>query len=437
MALGGMSRFYTKSAQVSELALRQARGHPSGRLACQNTFSCYNLIGELANQMARSPEKFAQILTEAIYKIRIQESRTVKKTLGIVQDELGYALGREGGSSVEYWRKGHIPADTEDVEQLARELVKRCGLNRTELEQFLVSAGHPASERLVDELFSSSPLEEFAPFIVGPPITHPRQFFGRERELKRVFSLLRRFPLQNVAVVGLHRSGKTSFLHYVERITQAVPTELRPGQRTDWLPQSDNYQWVFVDFQNSQMRNKERLLQYLLTRLNMPVPDPCELNSFIDVVSQYLQAPTVILMDEIGAGLASPELDQSFWWSLRSLGSNYTNGKLAFILTAHELPALLAQEHDKPSPFFNIFGHTLKLGPLSDEAARELIASSPRPFSPADTEWILAQSGRWPVLLQILGNTCLTALEEGQTSSAWREEGLRNLLPFQYLLETG
>ena len=28
-----------------------------------------------------------------------------------------------------------------------------------------------------------------APFIVGPPILHPRNFFGREREIKRIFDL--------------------------------------------------------------------------------------------------------------------------------------------------------------------------------------------------------------------------------------------------------
>jgi hypothetical protein len=83
--------------------------------------------------MIRSPEKFAQLLTEAIYKIQAQESKTVKKTLGIVQDELGYALGREGGSPVEYWRKGHIPASIDDIEGLGRELVKRGGLDQAEL----------------------------------------------------------------------------------------------------------------------------------------------------------------------------------------------------------------------------------------------------------------------------------------------------------------
>jgi hypothetical protein len=154
----------------------------------------------------------------------------------------------------------------------------------------------------------------------------------------------------------------------------------------------------------------------------------------MDLVSEHLPRPTIVLMDEIGAGLASPELDQQFWWSLRSLGSNYTEGKLAFVLTAHETPALLAHEYGKPSPFFNIFGHTITLGPLTDSEARELIANSPEPFAPDEVEWMLDQSGRWPALLQILADTCLTALEAGHTGHGWREEGLRRMEPFKYLL---
>ena len=39
-----------------------------------------------------------------------------------------------------------------------------------------------------------------APFTAGPPIAHPRSFFGRDRELKRIFGLWRRFPLQNAVI---------------------------------------------------------------------------------------------------------------------------------------------------------------------------------------------------------------------------------------------
>ena len=379
--------------------------------------------------MVNSPQKFARLLTTAVHTIRLRQT----KTIGMVQDELGYALGRDGGSCIEYWRKGHIPAALTDLENLARELVEREGLNPDELQQFLASAGHPQPARLTADLYP--PPQNFAPFVVGPPIIHPRQFFGRDRELKRIFGLWQRFPLQNVAVIGLPRSGKTSLLRYLVSITQIPSEQLRPGQRHDWLSQAECYQWVMVDFQDARMGHQESLLRYLLTGLKLPPPDPCTLETFMDTVSRHLQTPAIILMDEIGAGLASPELDQQFWWSLRALGSNYSEGKIGFVLTAHEAPAFLARELGKPSPFFNIFGHTLTLGPLDEAAARELLACSPRPFAPAEIEWILTQSGCWPVLLQILGDTYLAALEDSQRGSTWREEGLRRIAPWQYLLE--
>jgi hypothetical protein len=103
-------------------------------------------------------------------------------------------------------------------------------------------------------------------------------------------------------------------------------------------------------------------------------------------------------------------------------------------LTAHEAPDLLAHEYGKPSPFFNIFGHTVNLGPFTEAEARALIASSPRPFSEDDMAWIISQSECWPALLQILCDTCLSALTEGQPGPAWRSTGLRRLEPFSYLL---
>src|SRR4029079_694800 len=107
--------------------------------------------------------------------------------------------------------------------------------------------------------------------------------------------------------------------------------------------------------------------------------------------------------------------------------------RLGFVLTSQQAPAQQAREYEKPSPFFNIF-QRMDLGPLTADAARELVESSPRPFAAADVEWILEQSGCWPALVQILCSGHLEALELGLTDSAWREEGLRHLAPYQYLL---
>lgn len=274
-------------------------------------------------------------------------------------------------------------------------------------------------------------------FITGNSITHPRYFFGRQKELKRLFDLLKRRPLQNAAIIGKRRSGKTSLLQYLKNIT-TTPTELlRPSQKCDWLSHPENYCWIFVDFQDARRQNREGLLGYILECLKMPMPNPCDLDRFMDVVSSNLDRPTVILLDEIGVGLQRcPELDDGFWESLRSLATNQTNGNLGFVLATPESPIELARNTGHTSPFFNIFGYTTTLGAMTETEARELIASSPMPFPAEDVEWILNKSERWPLLLQILCRERLFSLEEGESGDDWREEGLQQLQPFADLLST-
>jgi hypothetical protein len=212
------------------------------------------------------------------------------------------------------------------------------------------------------------------------------------------------------------------------------PAGLRANQSTDWLPQPDRYRWVFVDFQDVRLRSRAGLLRHILTGLALNIPAPCDLPDFMDVVSTELQGPAIILMDEIGTALTSSELDEELWWSFRSLGTNQTAGNLAFLLTAHEKPWFLAEEQGISSPFFNIFGHTFQLGPLQEAAALELIASSPYAFDPADIDWILAESQRWPALLQILCHVRLTALEFDEVGDGWQVEGKRQIESYAHLL---
>lgn len=89
-----------------------------------------------------------------------------------------------------------------------------------------------------------------------------------------------------------------------------------------------------------------------------------------------------------------PELDFTFWESLRALATTQAAGNVAFVLAASVPPDQLASRSGMGSPFFNIFGYTVRLRPLLEREARALIASAPLPFAPADVEWMLSESGR-------------------------------------------
>ena len=169
---------------------------------------------------------------------------------------------------------------------------------------------------------------------------------------------------------------------------------LRPGQRTDWLLEPERYHWIFVDFLDPRLGSREVLLRYLLACLRRPASIPCDLERFLGVMSDALCTPTVILLDEIGVALQRcPELDNAFWDGLRFLAT-HVEGNLAFVLAARESPVQLAHDSGQSSPFFNIFGYTVTLGPLTETEARALLSSAPIPFSPTDVDWILAHSER-------------------------------------------
>ncbi len=357
--------------------------------------------------MARS----LKVAPEYIEKVKSALQRNGYSSQQALATETGYSL-----STVKYFLNGK-PVDRLNFVELSEKLG---------LDWQAIAYKEPNPQPLQ--------AKDSSPFITGPTIIHPRHFFGRQRELKRLFDLLKRHPLQNAAIIGKRRSGKTSLLHYLKNITTTPPAQLRPGQKSDWLTHPERYCWIFVDFQDSRMGSQERLLSYILECLKMKVPTPCELDDFMDVVSENLQTPTVILLDEIGVGLQRcPELDDGFWESLRSLATNSTGGNLAFVLATHESPIDLARHTGHSSPFFNIFGYTATLGALTENEARELIASSPIPFPDEDVAWILEQSECWPLLLQILCRERLFSLEDGEIGD-WREEGLRQMKPFTHLL---
>jgi hypothetical protein len=337
------------------------------------------------------------------------------------------------------WRNGEVkrPNEWDQVTACADVL----GLTHAKRVEFLAAAGCPYNQAIAD---STEPqenvidenldiIEENSPAIpiINIPINHPRKFFGRERELNRIFGRWQHRPLHNVAIIGQRRSGITSLLHYLKNIHKT--TQVREGQRQDWLPTGT--QFVFVDFQAAGMCEQEPLLCYLLEELNIPVPEPCNLSHFTKVMRRELQQPTVILMDRIDVGLQSPQLNYQFWWAIRALVTNYTNGNLGLLVASPQLPTEVMPTggENQPSPFLNIIAEIVKLGPLIENEARELLKHTPQPFAEADVEWILENSGRWPALLQILCDVRLRALNEGEKGEDWKKEGLARIENDRYL----
>jgi hypothetical protein len=270
-------------------------------------------------------------------------------------------------------------------------------------------------------------------FVCGPAVTHPAAFFGRARPLERIFNLWERDPFQHALLTGGKRSGKTSLLRYVQSIHGASGEELRPGQKSSWLPDASRYRFVFLDFQDPRLRDPQLLLRCIAAGLGLPQPPDANLAHFFDLLRDRLSEPAVILMDEIEAGLS---VDSEFWAGLRMLGAGPRGVRLGFLITLQPGSAELIRQAPAVARFLDIFGHEIDLGPFERSEALELIQSSPIPFADDDVEWILRASRLYPGALQILCDSRLSGLQNGDAdSTGWRDGAWRRVERFFPLIE--
>jgi transcriptional regulator with XRE-family HTH domain len=395
-----------KSLNISEDIVKKTPNTRAYAVACANALGLKPIDQEQFVAAAGFPA-FGVLFNKYINKTGFTVVKLANKS-GIARTNLNKwkEVRREGGNP---------PNKSENVEQLAKIL----HLNQIETNDFLEAAGF-------------APQKALSPCVVGLPIQNISQFFGREHELKGIADLWNRFPLQNIAVIGSKGVGKSSLLNYLLNLQNTVTEDLRPNQRNDWFANLRKPRWAKLDFNNALIWSKQGFFRNLLKRLNISISSENDgLQYFIDILEQHLDVPTFILLDNVDVGLSSPELDISFWSSLRSLSEE--NENLAFMITLPKVPELEAKIYGKPSDFFNIFGQVIKLEPLLEEEARELLyfgadqAQLSVPCKEEDIVWILEQSGRWPILLQILCDCRFQALRDGKSEAVWKKECLERI----------
>lgn len=178
--------------------------------------------------------RFAELLTEAVHTIRRRQG----KPIAVIQDELTYALGRDSGNPVEYWRKGNIPASQSDLLTLSRELVKRGGLNQEWMEQFWGCTDFLGLAELVGELFSESEQTTLLP---------QRPFFDLIGRASQVDEILTRLQSERsspfVAVDGMGGIGKTALIYQV--VTESL--EDRLFDRAIWIADEHDDRFLASD----------------------------------------------------------------------------------------------------------------------------------------------------------------------------------------------
>src|SRR5258708_177034 len=95
------------------------------------------------------------------------------------------------------------------------------------------------------------------PYLNRVAIKEPAQFFGRTREVAKIFSRLGASRPQSIAVVGERRIGKSSLLYFINH----------PEVRARHLDRPEAYAFAFIDLQQKRRLSLTEFFKELLALL--------------------------------------------------------------------------------------------------------------------------------------------------------------------------
>lgn len=192
------------------------------------------------------------------------------------------------------------------------------------------------------------------PYVVGPPIKLPNDFFGRAGQAAQFFDTLAGPQAQCVSVLGLRRAGKTSFLQHVSH----------PQVMAAHLPDPNRYVMIYVDISACRTSNDfyTRVYQKLLNALPRTAagadrsrPATADVYGVESLLYEFGGRRVVFLMDEFDQ-LRTADYGDDFMVELRALAGVW-DYELAYVTASYWDLYRLGKFVGLPptSPFYNIF----------------------------------------------------------------------------------
>jgi serine/threonine protein kinase len=251
------------------------------------------------------------------------------------------------------------------------------------------------------------------PYLNRAMIKRPAEFFGRTKEVRKIYSRLDAPDPQSISVVGDRRIGKSSLLNYI----------YHPKNRKQHMQNNDNAVFAYLDFQSDAAFDVPKFIDFLFNMFTLECKGTHDfagrartLDELRAVVQELHDAGKriVILMDEFESITRNPKFEKQFFSFLRSLGNNY---KVAYVTSSSEDLQQMCYDKDiADSPFFNIFGK-LPLRPFTREEAVELVTAPSKaegvPLE-AYADEIIGLAGLFPLYLQIGCSTVFEYLVENE-----------------------
>jgi serine/threonine-protein kinase len=250
------------------------------------------------------------------------------------------------------------------------------------------------------------------PYLNRVAIKDPKQFFGRTKEVSKIFSRVGSSRPQSISVVGERRIGKSSLLYFINH----------PEIRARFLDRTASYAFAFIDLQQKRRLTLTEFFKELFALLAKEVSDDSlnELDPTFDSVRGVLEnfrregRKLIVLFDEFDAITTNRAFDLEFYSFLRSIANNYD---VAYVTSsARDLQELCHTQLIADSPFFNIFTNVF-LRAFTRKEAMDLIV---KPSAEAGLSLegyarrIIETAGYFPYFLQIACSAYFDHLLENQ-----------------------
>ena len=237
------------------------------------------------------------------------------------------------------------------------------------------------------------------PYLNRVAINDPADFFGRSREVSKIFSRIGASRPQSISVVGERRIGKSSLLQFINN--QDV--------RRKHLDRAESYTFAFIDLQQKRRLTLNEFFSELFTLLAEETRDKAltKLKPSFDSVRLVLDnyrregRKLVVLFDEFDAITTNRAFDLEFYSFLRSIANNYD---VAYVTSsARDLQELCHTQLIADSPFFNIFTNVFLRAFTRKESLALISQPSAQAGLPLEgyARRIMEIAGYFPYFLQI------------------------------------